>query len=242
MPRKKQEMKEEKTTFEFEELKKTLDGYKKEKKEKRKRKAVFIERLLAFLIDTAIVSIVCSMIALPFINSNNLTELQDEQNKIMTEVQEIYSDSNLKRDEVVDKVMSKTNDLGTVMYELSRAEGVASLIIIIAELLYFVVFQLYNNGQTLGKKLLKIRVVSTNDNQLTSNQLLFRAFIINSILYNIIEFAFMIFANKYVYLPTVLVFNFIQNILILICGFMVMFRKDGKGLHDVICKTEVIKE
>jgi len=242
MPRKKQEMKEEKTTFEFEELKKTLDGYKKEKKEKRKRKAVFIERLLAFLIDTAIVSIVCSMIALPFINSNNLTELQDEQNKIMTEVQEIYSDSNLKRDEVVDKVMSKTNDLGTVMYELSRAEGVASLIIIIAELLYFVVFQLYNNGQTLGKKLLKIRVVSTNDNQLTSNQLLFRAFIINSILYNIIEFAFMIFANKYVYLPTVLVFNFIKNILILICGFMVMFRKDGKGLHDVICKTEVIKE
>ena len=242
MPRKKQEKSEEKEIFEFEELKKKLDGYKKEKKDKRKRKAVFIERLLAFLIDTAIVSIVCSMIALPFINSDDLRDLQDEQNKIMNEVQEIYSDGNLKRSDAVENLMSKTNDLGTVMYELSRAEGVASLVIIIAELLYFVVFQLYNNGQTLGKKLLRIRVVPTNDKQLTSNQLLFRAFIINSILYNIIEFAFMIFANKYIYLPSIMIFNLIQNILLIICGFMVMFRNDGKGLHDIICRTEVIKE
>ena len=85
-------------------------------------------------------------------------------------------------------------------------------------------------------------VVPTNDKQLTSNQLLFRAFIINSILYNIIEFAFMIFANKYVYLPSIMIFNLIQNILLIICGFMVMFRNDGKGLHDIICRTEVIKE
>jgi uncharacterized RDD family membrane protein YckC len=56
-----------------------------------------------------------------------------------------------------------------------------SLITILIEVLYFVVFQLYNGGQTFGKKITKIKVVSES-NDLTMNQMIFRSLLSNYIL------------------------------------------------------------
>lgn len=246
MPRKKkieevEEVKEEKPELKEFKVTDSIEAFNKKSVEKRKRKAVFIERFLAFFIDTLIISFACSIIAVPFVNTNHLAELQDEQEKISREVTEL-STSTKDTKELITKMKNKMQELGELSFEISRTEGAVSLIIIIAELLYFVVYQLIRDGQTLGKKLLKIRVKSTIDDKLTSNQLLFRSLIINSILFNIIEFAFMVFSNKYVYWPSIVIFNFVQNLILMICGLMVMFRQDGRGLHDVICKTEVIKE
>ena len=246
MPRKKkieevEEVKEEKPELKEFKVTDSIEAFNKKSVEKRKRKAVFIERFLAFFIDTLIISFACSIIAVPFVNTNHLAELQDEQEKISREITEL-STSTKDIKELITKMKNKMQELGELSFEISRTEGAVSLIIIIAELLYFVVYQLIRDGQTLGKKLLKIRVKSTIDDKLTSNQLLFRSLIINSILFNIIEFAFMVFSNKYVYWPSIVIFNFVQNLILMICGLMVMFRQDGRGLHDVICKTEVIKE
>ena len=237
----KEQLEEKEELQEFKPYEEAIKGLKKKNTEKRKRKAVFIERFLAFFIDTMIISFACTLLATPFLDKDRMLELQKEETKIMTEIRENTANSQ-DVNTMLKEYKVKLNELGAITYELSREQGSYALVIIIAELLYFVVFQLYNNGQTVGKKLLKIKVTSTVDKNLTSNQLLFRSLIINSILFNIIDFAFMIFSNKYIYWQAISIFNIIQNIILLICAIMVMFRKDGLGLHDCICKTEVIKE
>ena len=76
-----------------------------------------------------------------------------------------------------------TSESISVSYEMAKKQGILSLTTIFLNILYFVVFQVKNNGQTVGKKLLKIKVSSCDDEELTMNQMIFRSLIINSILY-----------------------------------------------------------
>ncbi len=239
MPKKKDELKEFKPLEEIEAFqpKRKLKG-------KRKRNALFIERFLAFFIDTLIISFVCVFISMPFINSDELESIQDKKIKVENKVEDAAKETAKNKDykKFVNEYKESVIELSEIEYESSKVTGVETFILIVVEMLYFILFQLYNNGQTLGKKLLKIRVQSTNSDKLTPNQMLFRAMIINSILLTIIDFGFMIFSNKYLYFPSMMIFNMIQNIVIIITVFMVMFRKDTRGLHDLLCRTEVVKE
>ena len=94
-------------------------------------------------------------------------------------------------------------------YTIARKNGFVSLITIVINILYFVVFQLYNKGQTIGKELMKIKVISDTD-ELTMNQMIFRSFIANSILLDIITFMFMLSNSRMTYFTGIAIFGTIQ--------------------------------
>ena len=73
------------------------------------------------------------------------------------------------------------------------------------------------------------------------NQMIFRSLIINSILVEMIVLGFIILASSDVYFYGVGIFEGIQYLVMLISVFMVMFREDGRGLHDLIAHTKVVK-
>lgn len=202
----------------------------KSDKDDKTDKASFIQRLGAYIIDIIIVAFVASLIAVPFIDSDAVLKLTDG----LYEVMEKYSTA-----EISDAVyMAESIPL---TYELARKSGVITLITLFLEVLYFIVFQFKNNGQTLGKKLMKIKVVSTNG-EMTMNQMLIRALIINSILLDMIVLAFVIFASPNVYYYGSLIFEEIQNFVLCASVVMIIFSKNKKGLHDLISRCEVIRE
>ena len=88
------------------------------------------------------------------------------------------------------------------------------------------VFQLYNKGQTIGKQIMKIRVKSDHG-ELTMNQMIFRAFIANSILLDLITFMFMLSNSRLVYFYGITTFSTLQYSITLISIFMILIRKDG---------------
>ena len=112
---------------------------------------------------------------------------------------------------------------------------------IVAPFAQILVYQFYNKGQTLGKKLFKIKVVSNDFKELTMDNYIYRSFIINSLLIDIIIFSLMIFASETIWLIGVGMLEVINYILLFICGFMVIFNKDGRGLHDLLGNTKVIQ-
>ena len=199
-------------------------------KDESDKKALFIQRVCAFIIDAILVAFVASFIAYPFADLKSIDKLDKE----MTNIMESY---------VNDEINEKTylTECASISYQLARKNGTLNFITLFIEILYFVVFQLYNKGQTFGKKLLNIKVVSFDEQELSMNQLIYRSLIINSILYGFILFAFTIFANQYTYFYGMLVVEVIQYLIILISGSMVMFGKSGRGIHDLVSCTKVVR-
>ena len=193
-------------------------------------KALFVQRFIAFLLDIFILSSIASLISYPFLDAKSI----DKLNKNSSEVIEKYTTGEIDMDTYVDEVKG-------ISYQLSQKQGVVSLVTLFLAVLYFIVYQYYNNGQTIGKKLMKIKVVSSTDKEITMNSFIFRSLIVNSILVDMISLAIVIFGNETVYFYGVAICGIIKYTLLLICGFMVMWSKSGLGLHDRIAHTTVVK-
>ena len=181
------------------------------------------------LIDIFLVSLVTTLLVFPFVDSKSVTKLKDNMNQIT----EDYVNG-----EINEKTFLAESE--SINYQLAKQTGASTFAIIIIKMLYFIVFQLYNKGQTLGKSMFKIKVVST-DGELSTNQMILRTFMIDSILYSILGFALMIFASQSTYFYGMLVFEIIQYIFMIICAVMMMFTKDGRGLHDLVSRTKVVE-
>lgn len=193
-------------------------------------KALFIQRFVAFLIDILLVYFVATLIATPFVNTDSISKLSESA----TDVLQKYSNG---------EISSSTYlvEAGNISYHLNRANGITSFVSVFLSILYFVVYQFYANGQTLGKKLMKIRVVNNDGEKLTLNSIIFRALIINSIFADMLLLAIITFSTENTYLYGASLVGVLDYFLIIVCGFMVMFSKSGRGLHDFIGHTKVVR-
>ena len=192
-------------------------------------KAMFSQRVLAFLIDLLLLSIICSLITMFVPVNDTATKLYDEQNRVL----EGYVEGTVSMEEYVNQMV----DLG---YDISKQTVIISIVGVVISLLYYVVYPCYNNGQTFGKKLMKIKIKKTNDKELSMNDLLIRSMINNSILVNIINVILVLFLSKNLYLSTSSLVSFIQYLVLIISLIMIAFTKNAQGLHDKVCKTEVV--
>lgn len=201
-------------------------------KSKEKVKARFFERLSAFIIDMLIVLVVSSLLSYPFTSSVS----KENQEKLTTETQQIIDDyTNQKID--TKTYFAKASDIS---YDVARENGLSTIISIFVSCLYFIVFQFMNDGQTFGKKLFKIKVIKQSDEELTLNDMMFRSFIANSIIFDIMLLCITLFTGKDIYLYSVYIIQFIQYVIMFVSAIMILSRKDRKSIHDIIAKTEVV--
>jgi len=187
-------------------------------------------RIFAYLIDTMIIVFISTLLTMAIPMSESYKNASSE----LTQVMEKYTSGEMKEKEYLESV----NDISYTLNKESIAESIVSVVI---STIYFVVIAYYLNGQTPGKKLMKLRIVSTKkDKKLTMNNFLIRGLIVDSILLNIISIIIILTLKKSTYLS---IYNVISNIFsfIYIATFvMILFRQDGRGLHDLIAKTKVV--
>ena len=128
-----------------------------------------------------------------------------------------------------------------VVHDLDYSNVMTSVVGVIVFILYFVVFQFYNNGQTLGKKLMGVRVVSTTgDDKVSMNQYVIRSLLVNSLVCNILLIGMVLFMSRDVYFYAKFAVEGIQTILIIVSAFMVIYSASGRGLHDKMAATRVV--
>lgn len=192
-------------------------------------KAMFSQRVLAFLIDLVLLSMITSLITMFIPMNDTATKLYEEQNRVL----EDYVAGNVPMEEYVNQMI----DLG---YDISKQTVIISIVGVVISLLYYVVYPCYNNGQTFGKKLMKIKIKKTNDKELSMNDLLIRSMINNSILVNIITIALVLFLSKDLYLSMSSLLSSVQYLVLIISLIMIAFTKNAQGLHDKVVHTEVV--
>ena len=193
-------------------------------------KAMFSQRVLAFLIDLLLLSIICSLITMFVPVNDTATKLYEEQNRVL----EGYVDGSVSMKEYVNQMV----DLG---YDISRQTVIVSIVTIVISLLYYVVYPCYNNGQTLGKKLMKIKIKKIDESDLSMNDLLIRGMVNNSILVNIVNVIFVLFLSKNIFLSASSLASVIQYLVLIISLIMIAFTRNARGLHDLAAKTEVVQ-
>ena len=196
-----------------------------------KKKALLFQRFVAFCIDMLLISFVASLISTPFMDTDKIEKLEQQEIEIVQNYREGTID-----------METYLIEYPNLNYKLARNSGILSIVTILLEVLYFAVYPVYRKGQTFGKKLMKIRVVSEDGDSLTMNQMIFRSFLANFILMHLISFIFMLSNSKDVYFYSVGIVEIIQYVIVFLSAIMIMRKKDGRAIHDKLVHTTVIRE
>ena len=164
------------------------------------------------------------------LEKEELTE--EEYNKKCLTIVSSYNDNKMAKEEY-------TNKFNYYYQQLQRESSFTYILDVIVTLLYVVLFQKYTNGQTLGKKIMRLKVVPLQDGQLTYKQLLIRNIFLFSILYHLLMvFTSFVVPEKYFVLSSDILYLMDYFLSIAIVGTM-FFNKQRRGLHDIIAKTRV---
>lgn len=192
-------------------------------------KASFKKRLFAYLIDFALLTTIVTIIncVLP------TTTKQVEINKELDSLQQNLLDGEIDNKQYFDGYKKLLPELD----KSNMAINVCNLVFILG---YFIIIPVVNNGQTLGKKILKIKIEKIDGN-LTIRDMIIRNFITTSLLQLMISSTLVYIVNNDIYYNLSIFVSLLQILLVIITSFMIIYRKDEKGVQDLITGTQVIE-
>lgn len=197
------------------------------------------KRVSAYLLDICLIYLFMSLITgIRFINPtyDKLIETSNEYQEVIND----YNEKKITEDEVLEYQKE-------YIYKATKYGVSTNIVVILVIFAYFGLFQKFNNGQTLGKKIMKIKVVSNSDKKLSVWSYFLRILptyyiFIGSVIPIIITsiLVFIIGSSHFASINSVVVYLFFG---IAIMSFVMMnIRKDKRGLHDLISGTKVIYE
>lgn len=196
---------------------------------------IVLKRVMAYIIDVLIFSIVLT----PIINWSVINPYIDEYTENYSEYTELVEQANAGEiDTETDEYKDKIVDLN---YNINKYKVISSSISVVGFLLYFAVLQWALKGQTIGKKIMKIRVVANNeDKKLNVGNYILRSLILNNIIFSIILIIGVYIFKAPGYYTLSMVVSYLQLLVMSLIMLMVVLRKDFRGLHDFVAGTKVI--
>ena len=159
------------------------------------------------------------------INKYYVNEKIDDYDKLVSEIDKDYND--------------KYVDL---YYKIDKNMIIYFIIYLIVIFSYFVIFNIITEGQTLGKKLTRLKIVNNGDNN--KKVLWWSYFIRTLILYQPVYYLVRlvgvnIFSADFYYVITNVFYNICMFLEVLVI-IMIGFKLDGRGIHDILSNTRVI--
>ena len=194
------------------------------------KKIPIYKRAIAYFIDLMIVAILSSLLSLVFtnaeknsVNSQKLVDLTNQlvEKKITTE--EYYK------------------EFDAINYEVTL-EGIPTTVITcVVIVIYYVVLSYFCHGITLGKYLMKLKIVSAKDKELSIGNYLLRSLIVNLLLTNLSSVILVKLLTKTSYISVYPKVSNAFTLLLLVSMIMIMYREDGRGLHDFMAGTKIVR-
>ena len=187
-----------------------------------------LKRIFTYFIDLFFVSLISSTIVMIPIFKYDHVKVEEQTNELYSSILETGS-ADVDEDILV-----------TGLYNLERSSTSLTAITTFITFIYFGVAAFINNGRTLGKMIMKIKVVPIKGNKLNPGLFILRTLLITSIIPNLINVISIFYLSPNTWYNLTGIISQIQEFFFLIIlGFMI-FRDDERGLHDLICQTKVI--
>ena len=202
-------------------------------------KDIKIKRISAYIIDIFIILILVTLLS----QINILNPYKKKYDKAYEKYTEFYKE-NFAENTTIDYDILKSSEYLDIMHDLSFYSMSYTIIEIVVIILYFTLFPLLFDGQTIGKKICKIKL-SSDKGKLTFGSLLIRALFYpiftNIILYvtlsNFLTLLCVILFKGKVYFYSNLIISIIATIYSYI-DILFMINKDT-AIHDRLSHTKV---
>lgn len=191
--------------------------------------ASFFDRLGCYLLDVLLIFAISSVISV-FIPSKG-----SDINKEITALTEKYTNGEVESEAFI-------NEYQDLMYKYQKDNYLSTVVSVGLNFIYFVVFAYFNKGQTIAKKLTNIKVVDNKTGKRPKFwQMLVRNMFIYSLLSNVI-ILILLFTSKNNFIYCYMLVGGFDLMFVMITVMFVLYRKDKRGLHDMMACTKVVKE
>lgn len=202
-------------------------------------------RISAFLIDVFLVTFVSTVFSsISYVNPfiENYKVAYDEYREIYkSESESVLTNPTIKN------VVDYSNKMSKQIYKIDYSMLFNNIYYLVFSFLYFVLFAYFTNGQTLGKKLFKLKVVRQDGEKVKLSNLMLRTLLSGSSIFMgvniivVIQLLFLMIPQNQVYFYAIL-FSSIISYVIEIIGLVLLFSKEHRSLDDIIGSTKVIDE
>ena len=202
-------------------------------------------RISAFLIDIFLVTFVSTIFSsISYVNPfiENYKVAYDEYREIYkSESESVLANPTIKN------VVDYSNKMSKQIYKIDYSMLFNNIYYLVFSFLYFVLFAYFTNGQTLGKKLFKLRVVRQDGEKVKLSNLMLRTFLSGSSIFMgvniivVIQLLLLMISQNQVYFYAIL-FSSMISYVIEIIGLVLLFSKEHRSLDDIIGSTKVIDE
>ena len=193
------------------------------------KKPYIYKRMLAYLVDIIIVTLISSMIAVIFVDNTEYTKDSER----MVELAKKLAAGEIEGEEYY----RETNNLN---YELTKNSTEVTMITLGVSIVYFVILCYYCGGITLGKYLMKIKIVSANGKKLNIGHYFLRCLVIDLVLSHSISLILFYTLSKTDFINCYDKVSRGITILLLLSFILIMFRNDGRSISDFMGNTKIV--
>ncbi len=192
-------------------------------------KASLLRRILAFLIDFALITIIVVAISSLLPKNNNIDVLNRKFNDTVSNMENVSFSVSF-------------NQMALIYKDLDQARIMYSVINAVMIFIYFIFIPYFFDGKTVGKKILKIKTVRNDKECLSLKNLVIKNMIDTGLMYMLFSLMLIYILPGYSYFIFVIALSILQISLIVASICMIIKRKDKRGLNDILSGTKVIND
>lgn len=187
------------------------------------------KRIAAYIMDMFLITIISSFIyTFPLFakDQENYLSSYETYTKTYTE----YLKNNKSDEELIN-----------AEYKMIKSSSTILIIKVGVTLICFSILPYFKNGQTIGKKIFKIKIESQNNKELNPGPIFIRGLISSVVIIDIINLFILLLCNKNIYLITSIITSYLTYIFYISSFICILINKGNRSLHDLIINTKVIE-
>ena len=189
-----------------------------------------IRRIIAYIIDMIVFCLIVLLLSFIIKDNANVANLNLEMNSI--------NELALNHEISFSGYITRYAD---IIHDLDREKVFINILNCVFIMIYFVFIPYFFEGRTLGKKIMGLKIVRNDGELLILNDLIIRNLIINGLGFLLISLSLLYISSSMIYFIATFLLGILQVILVIASVFMIIYRKDHRGIHDILSETKVVK-
>ena len=190
--------------------------------------AAFTRRLVAYIIDFIFIGAILMILAYFMPKSANFNFLTQDMNELTEQAM---------NNEITFEAYSR--EFAKNLIEIDKASVVYNALSFIILVVYYVVIPVFTK-RTLGKRIMRIRIERKDGKKLSVLNTFTRSIIDIGLLYSLITVFLVQIVDFKTYFFIIIIFGIVQFLLVIISVFMILYRRDKRGLQDILSRSNIV--